>query len=80
MLGSFQTTLEAIAMGEQRSFGFKDNQHNQVGDLVISAFQQIVHHSFLDYIRGGMQLNLVTAIDFTGSNGHPLDPGSLHSL
>lgn len=37
-------------------------------------------HSFLDYIRGGLQLNLVTAIDFTGSNGHPMDVGSLHNL
>ena len=26
-------------------------------------------HSFLDYIRGGMQINFTVAIDFTASNG-----------
>jgi hypothetical protein len=34
--------------------------------------------TFLDYIRGGMQMNFVVAIDFTGSNGAYQDPRSLH--
>lgn len=36
------------------------------------------NYSFLDYIRGGMQINLTVAIDFTGSNGNPSNPMSLH--
>jgi len=35
-------------------------------------------YSFLDYIYGGLQLNFTVAIDFTGSNGRPSDPSSLH--
>jgi len=33
---------------------------------------------FLDYIAGGCEINVVVAIDFTGSNGDPRQPGTLH--
>lgn len=34
--------------------------------------------SFADYIAGGCELNVSVAIDFTGSNGDPRKPGTLH--
>ncbi|KAI8603400.1 Copine-domain-containing protein [Dissophora ornata] len=34
--------------------------------------------SFLDYLAGGVPLNLVVAVDFTQSNGDPRSPQSLH--
>lgn len=37
-------------------------------------------HNFLDYIAGGCQLNAHIAIDFTGSNGDPRKPGTLHHI
>lgn len=37
-------------------------------------------YKFLDYIRGGSQVSLVVGIDFTGSNGDPKNPNSLHSI
>ena len=40
----------------------------------------IKNYSFLDYLRGGMQINLWVAIDFTGSNGIPSSPTSLHYI
>jgi hypothetical protein len=36
--------------------------------------------SFVDYISGGCQLSVVVAIDFTGSNGNPRTPGTLHYM
>ena len=36
------------------------------------------NYTFIDYIKAGVKIALSIAIDFTGSNGHPLDPGSLH--
>lgn len=36
--------------------------------------------TFLDYVSGGCQLNVVVAIDFTGSNGDPRKQGTLHYL
>lgn len=40
----------------------------------------IKDYSFLDYIKAGARLGLDIAIDFTNSNGHPLDPISLHRV
>ncbi|XP_070558372.1 copine-8-like isoform X2 [Ptychodera flava] len=37
-------------------------------------------HSFLDFIRGGTQINFTVAIDFTASNGNPSQPTSLHYI
>ena len=31
-------------------------------------------------MRGGLQLNLIVAVDFTGSNGSPTAQGSLHYI
>ena len=37
-------------------------------------------YSFIDYLRGGMQINLTIGIDFTGSNGDPTHLNSLHYI
>lgn len=36
--------------------------------------------TFLDYISAGVRIGLSIGIDFTGSNGHPLDEGTLHCI
>lgn len=36
--------------------------------------------TFLNYIHGGCEMQLCVAIDFTGSNGDPRKPGTLHYL
>ena len=36
--------------------------------------------SFIDYLKSGLQLNLVAAIDFTASNGTPSSSSSLHYM
>ncbi len=36
--------------------------------------------TFLDYIKGGLRLNLVVAVDMTASNGDPASPRSLHFI
>jgi hypothetical protein len=35
---------------------------------------------FVDYLSGGLELQLTVAIDFTGSNGDPRKPGTLHYI
>ncbi|KAK1332192.1 hypothetical protein QTO34_007878 [Cnephaeus nilssonii] len=39
-----------------------------------------VECTFLDYIMGGCQLNFTVGVDFTGSNGDPQSPDSLHYI
>jgi len=36
--------------------------------------------SFADYLSGGCEIQLGVAIDFTGSNGDPRQPGTLHYI
>jgi hypothetical protein len=48
------------------------------GKVYLKYLEVITQPSFLDYIQGGTALNFSVAIDFTGSNGDPQDPRSLH--
>uniref|UniRef100_A0A672T2K5 Copine-1-like n=1 Tax=Sinocyclocheilus grahami TaxID=75366 RepID=A0A672T2K5_SINGR len=45
-----------------------------------TVFQLEAQYSFLDYVMGGCQINFTVGIDFTGSNGDPRSPDSLHYL
>ena len=50
------------------------------GSLALVNFNMITKPTFVDYLRGGLQLNMMVAIDFTGSNGVPKHPTSLHFM
>jgi Copine/C2 domain len=41
---------------------------------------KMVRPKFVDYLSGGCELELTIAIDFTGSNGDPRRPGTLHYI
>ena len=59
----------------------KKGKYKQSGLLSFgSGVRATPAHSFVDYIRGGCDINLVVAIDFTASNGNPNDPKSLHFM
>eukprot|EP01117_Protostelium_nocturnum_P007478 TRINITY_DN2673_c0_g1_i3.p1 TRINITY_DN2673_c0_g1~~TRINITY_DN2673_c0_g1_i3.p1 ORF type:complete len:528 (-),score=182.53 TRINITY_DN2673_c0_g1_i3:41-1624(-) len=55
----------------------KGSKYTHSGTLEIDYLEHKIH-TFLDYILGGMEISLSIAIDFTGSNGNPLNPSSLH--
>ena len=48
--------------------------------LVINSFDVFIAPTFVDYLRGGWAISMVCAIDYTGSNGEPSSPTSLHYL
>eukprot|EP01096_Ripella_sp_DP13-Kostka_P000596 TRINITY_DN1064_c2_g1_i2.p1 TRINITY_DN1064_c2_g1~~TRINITY_DN1064_c2_g1_i2.p1 ORF type:complete len:956 (+),score=432.93 TRINITY_DN1064_c2_g1_i2:97-2964(+) len=52
--------------------------YQRSGSLDFVQFSITQQHTFLDYIRGGCEINLVVAIDYTQSNGEPEQPTSLH--
>lgn len=52
----------------------------KAGTIKIDSFSIEYKPGFLEYLRGGVQLNVLVAIDFTTSNGEPDDPNSLHAL
>ena len=48
--------------------------------MAIEQIQVVERPSFLTYLKSGTQISLAVAIDFTGSNGEPSYPNSLHFL
>ncbi|XP_074549331.1 copine-3-like isoform X2 [Halichoeres trimaculatus] len=89
-IGSFETTLAHIQQAsqtyaaefdcinskkKQKKKGYKNS-----GVVVIKKCQVIKEYTFLDFIMGGCQINFTIAIDFTGSNGDPRTPQSLHYI
>lgn len=48
--------------------------------LCFNQFSIVPKYTFLDYVRGGCELNFMVAVDFTGSNGNPMVSNSLHYI
>ncbi|XP_039982800.1 copine-3-like isoform X2 [Xiphias gladius] len=90
LIGSFQTTLCEI---EQASKSYaaefecinskkkqKKKRYKNSGIIIIKQCKIKKEYTFLDYIMGGCEINFTIAIDFTGSNGDPKSPLSLHYI
>jgi len=56
----------------------KGAKYKNSGILHLNSIQEIITPSFLDYLAGGTEISLVVGIDYTGSNGNPIEPHSLH--
>nr|CAG8468704.1 509_t:CDS:10 [Entrophospora candida] len=81
-LGECSVTLRDI-MENKKPFPLKlqpGSQRKVSKDANITIVKALVQEppSFLDYIAGGTEIRLMVAIDFTGSNGDPRNPKSLH--
>ena len=68
----------------------KNNNNNNIQlklpiskNLILSIYDNSSFNenlSFFDFISSGIRIKLSIGIDFTGSNGHPLDKGTLHCI
>ena len=77
--GEFETSAAEIKMGE----GLVRNCGGQSGQSITGQISQVKmteSFSFLDHLHCGLQLNFIVSIDFTGSNGVPTQPNSLHFM
>uniref|UniRef100_A0A8D3EG22 Copine 3 n=1 Tax=Scophthalmus maximus TaxID=52904 RepID=A0A8D3EG22_SCOMX len=76
LIGTFETTMtrlqEASSSSNQKRTSYKNS-----GVVSVKLCKE---YTFLDYIMGGCQINFTVAIDFTGSNGDPKSPQSLHYI
>jgi len=87
LIGSVKTTLKQLAQeGSQlplinaKKAAKKGSKYKNSGILMLNSIKREKMHTFLDYIQGGLQVNFTIGIDFTGSNGPPQDPRSLHYM
>jgi hypothetical protein len=67
-------TIELINPEKQK----KKKSYTNSGVLNTMQCDVVAEFSFLEYLAGGTQLNLMVGIDYTASNGNPMQPGSLH--
>ena len=83
-IGECRATLEQ--MRTTRQFALinaekqkkKGSKYRDSGVLNLQKLDVVETSSFMEYLLGGLQINLVLGIDFTGSNGNPANPTSLH--
>merc|ERR1719394_1399511 len=88
IIGSFHTNVHNLKQGpsevnkynviHQEKKKKKGNKYENSGLVILQNISVETFPSFLDFIQGGTQVNFTVAIDFTGSNGNPSDPRSLH--
>ena len=82
LLGSFNKSLQEIKQNNNkisnRPLIIPLNYNKNI--YIFDYTEKCINYTFTDYINAGVQIALSIGIDFTGSNGHPLDRGTLHYL
>eukprot|EP00741_Cyanophora_paradoxa_P016291 tig00020911_g15730.t1 len=56
----------------------KKPDYRESGRVHVNSVSVERSFTFLDFVAGGCEISLLVAIDFTGSNGDPRSPDSLH--
>ncbi|KAJ7555603.1 hypothetical protein O6H91_05G046500 [Diphasiastrum complanatum] len=83
IVGSVQVSLKELQKIADTSVGvdLKRVSDGKVGGkLCVQSCTINTHHTFLDYIFGGYELSFMVGVDFTASNGNPLQQDSLHHI
>uniref|UniRef100_A0A8C6TBL1 Copine III n=1 Tax=Neogobius melanostomus TaxID=47308 RepID=A0A8C6TBL1_9GOBI len=78
LIGMFETTMTRLQEASRVSPQLTDHKRSNYSDSITSSV--VKAYTFLDYIMGGCQINFTVAVDFTGSNGDPRMPESLHYI
>uniref|UniRef100_A0A8B9VTG8 Copine-8 n=1 Tax=Anas zonorhyncha TaxID=75864 RepID=A0A8B9VTG8_9AVES len=88
-IGEFTTSYRELSRGQSQFNVYevinpkkkgKKKKYINSGTVTLLSFLIETEVSFLDYIKGGTQINFTVAIDFTASNGNPSQPTSLHYM
>lgn len=70
-----------IFLRNQRTWEIKNPSNKKIeGQLGLKFKNLEINYSFVEYLQGGMDISLICCVDFTGSNGIPSHPTSLHYL
>ncbi|XP_075729129.1 copine-8-like isoform X3 [Rhipicephalus microplus] len=89
LIGEFHTNVRTLSQGPGPKNEYelingnkkaKKKGYKNSGVVKLISFRIGEQATFLDYIRGGLQMHFTVAVDFTASNGDPRDPASLHFL
>lgn len=75
LLAGKNNRMDVVEPDKQKKSGYKNS-----GTLLADDCSVEKHYSFTQYLQGGLEVSLAVAVDFTGSNGDPRLPDSLHFL
>ncbi|TWW61631.1 Copine-5, partial [Takifugu flavidus] len=88
-IGDYTTSYRELARGQSQFNVYevintkkkmKKKKYVNSGTVTLLSFSVESEFTFLDYIKGGTQINFTVAIDFTASNGNPSQSTSLHYM
>ncbi|XP_012672772.2 copine-8 isoform X3 [Clupea harengus] len=88
-IGEFSTSYRELSRGQSQFNVYevinqkkknKKKKYLNSGTVTLLSFLVDIEVTFLDFIKGGTQINFTVAIDFTASNGNPAQPTSLHYM
>lgn len=88
LIGEAYFTLEKVTGTDpvrsleliNKKYTEKKKKYTNSGKLYFDKAEIVVRHSFIEYLRGGLDVNVIVAIDFTLSNRYPTSPNSLHYI
>ncbi len=79
--GSYTKSLDQLKMkNSEKNIQCKIPMSKNILYSIYDNSKYIPNFSFFDLISSGLRLKLSIGIDFTGSNGHPLDMNTLHCI
>ncbi len=77
-IGKVQTSIDELS--KTQNLDIVDGKGKKAGTLILKSMVIRSKPNFIEYLRGGESLSFILAVDFTGSNGIPTQPFSLHYL
>ena len=80
LIGYHDTTFARLSEQLGQVLQLTNERNENCGQFRFEELNLQQHYNFYDYLHGGVQLNLITAIDFTASNRDPRDVHSLHYI
>ncbi|XP_052780643.1 copine-8-like isoform X1 [Mya arenaria] len=90
LIGEFSTNLRELTRGPGPTNAYeivnpqkkakKKHKYKNSGVVSLLTCRVEQEYSFLDYIQSGTEMAFTVAVDFTASNGNPIQPNSLHYI
>lgn len=79
LIGKYDSSLMNLMENVRTHYEFSNGSKSKsMGEFWFNSLNIVQVPTFVDYLCSGLQLNMITAIDFTASNRDPEDPRSLH--
>ncbi|VDN21697.1 unnamed protein product [Gongylonema pulchrum] len=84
LLGKCTTSFDQLlrGVGALNAYKLSSFEGKKKGNASIELVNvlQVASSSFVNYVKTGTQIHFAVAVDFTASNGNPLEPSSLHYI